>query len=120
MLFYYKRETKREVLLEEKNEDGTPKKDVITEVLWDCINTDKIVRGVWTTPIQFMLMLDDGHEQAEDLEKPKYNAKRQVVGVEVKRERAWYVTQVTLDKEDAERLREISRKGEIVLEKMIE
>jgi hypothetical protein len=36
------------------------------------------------------------------------NAKKQVVGVEVKRERAWYMSQINLDKEDAERLKQIS------------
>lgn len=105
MLFYYKREVSREVLI---GEGDNKQKEVVTETYWDCFNTEKIVRGIWTKPEEFTILLDDGHEQADDVQKPKFNAKGVVTGMEVKRERAWYVTQIVLDKEDAGRLKELT------------
>jgi|ERR1044072_1665075 hypothetical protein len=104
MLFYYKREVKETVPVENPAE-GEPKYTVVTNYVEDCFNVNKVIRGHWVSKDTFTVMLDDGHEQADEVEKPKLNAKRQVVGVEVKRERGWYMSQINLDKEDAERLR---------------
>ena len=104
MLFYYKRQIKRRVPVDNPLE-GEPVETYVTETYWDCFNVNKVIRGHWTSPDSFTVMLDDGHEQADDIEKPKLNAKKQVVGVEMKRERAWCMSQIVLDKEDAERLK---------------
>jgi hypothetical protein len=104
-LFYYRREITRKIKVEDAI-DGNSEKEV-KETYWDCFNVNKVVRGHWTKEDEFTVYLDDGHEQAEDIEKPKLNSKGQVTGVEVRRERGWYMSQVIIDKEDAERLREI-------------
>lgn len=107
MLFYYKREVKNTVPVENPVE-GEPKFKVVTSFVEDCFNVNKVIRGHWVSENTFTVMLDDGHEQADDVEKPKLNAKKQVVGVEVKRERGWYMSQINLDKEDAERFKRIT------------
>lgn len=113
MLFYYKREVKKRVP-GVPAEDGTISPDsYVSEIYWDCFNVDKVIRGHWTSEDQFTVMLDDGHEQAEDVQKPKYNPKGQIVGVEVKRERGWYMSQIVLDKEDAERFKRIVELDEV-------
>jgi hypothetical protein len=101
-LFFYRRNYKRKEKVENPAE-GEPTEKEVTETYWDCFNVDKVVRGHWTNVDEFTVYLDDGHEQADDVQKPKLNAKGQVVGIELKRERAWYMSQVPLNKEDAER-----------------
>lgn len=105
MLFYYKREVK-DVVPVENPAEGEPKQKVVTSFVLDCFNVNKVIRGHWVSKDTFTVMLDDGHEQSDDVEKPKYNSKKQVVGVEVKRERGWYMSQINLDREDAERFKE--------------
>lgn len=103
-LFWYQREIKERVK-SEPSEDGTtpPDKEVIEKV-WDCFNVSKVIRAHWTSKNEFTVLLDDGHEQAEDMQKPVWKNGK-VTGVEIKRERAWYVSQIPLGKEDAERFR---------------
>ena len=117
MLFYYKREVKRKVKEEMPigtDEKWVPQEKIVSEIYWDCFNVNKVIRGHWTSENEFTVMLDDGHEQADDIEKPKFNAKRQVVGVEIKRERGWYMSQIVLDRHDADRLRTSSELSGIV------
>lgn len=110
-LFWYRKEVKRKVKTE-KPEDAddtwTSVEQEIVDIYWDCFNLANVVRGQWQTPDLFLVLLDDGHEQADDVEKPKLNAKRQIVGIDVKRERAWFVSQIALVKEDVERFRKVS------------
>lgn len=111
MLFYYQREVKRKVKEEKPEnaaEDWVSQENEVVEIYWDCFNVNKVVRGHWTREDEFTVFMDDGHEQADDVQKPKFNPKGQVVGVETKRERAWYMSQIVLKKEDAERFRKAS------------
>lgn len=105
-LFWYQREVKRK-LKDEKpvdaSEDWKPTETEVTETYWDCFNVNKVIRGHWTSPEEFTVMLDDGHEQADDVQKPIWKNGK-ISGVETKRERAWYMSQIPLKKEDAERL----------------
>lgn len=103
-LFWYQRETKDRVKVENPVEGEPTTKEVTTKV-WDFFNVDKVIRGHWTGKDEFTVLLDDGHEQAEDAQKPVWKNGK-VTGVEVKRERAWYVSQIPLGKEDAERFRQ--------------
>lgn len=111
-IFWYQRVVTRKEKVENPAE-GEPSEKEVTETLWDCFNIDKVIRGHWTAPDQFVIMLDDGHEQADDVQKPKFNAKHQVVGVEMKRERAWFVSQIPLIKEDVERFRKLTEEREL-------
>lgn len=106
-LFWYQKEVKRKVKVEDPQE-GEPAEKEVVDIYWDCFNLNSVVRGQWQTPDLFLVLLDDGHEQADDVEKPKLNAKRQITGIEIKRERAWFVSQITLVKEDVERFRKVS------------
>lgn len=117
MLFYYKREVKDSVPVENPVE-GEPKYKIVTSYVEDCFNVNKVIRGHWVSKDTFTVMLDDGHEQADDVEKPKLNAKKQVVGVEVKRERAWYMSQINLDREDAERLKKSFEGNYMMIEQL--
>lgn len=101
-LFWYQRFITRKVKVDSPAEGEPTEKEVI-DVYWDCFNVNKVVRGHWTKEDEFTVYLDDGHEQADDVQKPKYNTKGQVTGVELKRERGWYMSQVPMCKEDAER-----------------
>ena len=113
-IFWYRREITRKVK-EEKPEGADdkwlPLEKEVTETYWDCFNVNKVVRGHWTKEDEFTVYLDDGHEQADDVQKPKFNAKMQVVGVETKRERAWYMSQVPMCKQDALRFRAMTEKA---------
>jgi hypothetical protein len=109
-IFWYQRPIKKRVPGVPGEDGTTPPDTEVIEIFWDCFNIDKVIRGHWSSPDQFVVMLDDGHEQADDVEKPKLNAKRQIVGVDIKRERAWFVSQIPLIKEDVERFRLVSEK----------
>lgn len=105
-LFYYK--TLRTEKVKEKDEnDKEIEKEVIHEQ-WDCFNIDCVVRGFWSGPAVFSLLLNDGHEQAGDKEVPTYNPKGQKVGSTIKRERDWFYSQVNLTKEDALRFKRLT------------
>ena len=108
-IFWYRKEIKTKEKVENWTpESGTlPEKEVVV-VYWDCFNIDKVVRGHWTKEDEFTVFMDDGHEQADDVQKPKYNAKGVITGVEVKRERAWYMSQIAMSKEDGERFRKLT------------
>lgn len=99
-LFWYKRKVTRQ---KEVEKDG--KKEIVNEVInvWDCINVDTIVRGFWKSEEVFSLMLNDGHEQSEDRQRPIYKNGK-AVGTETKRERDWFYSQIDLDIEDTEKL----------------
>lgn len=84
-----------------KDADG---QDVIVKVL-DCFNVHRVVRGWWKDADHFDIMLDDGHEEARNKEAPLPGGKKQLLG----RERDWYFTQITLEKEDAERFRRLTQ-----------
>lgn len=110
-LFWYRREITTKEKVENPTEGGPTEREV-TETYWDCFNISKVVRGHWTKKDEFTVYLDDGHEQADDVQKPKFNAKGQITGVEVKRERAWYMSQVPMCKQDALRFRAFTGRGE--------
>lgn len=73
-------------------------KDGKEDIQYDCINLDCVVRGVMSGKT-LVLLLNDGHEQAEDVTKPVYKNGKPV-GTESKRERAWYHSQAILEGED--------------------
>lgn len=106
-LFFYQREVKRKVKGIPDEEGRTPPDTEVVETYWDCFNIDKVVRGHWTSADEFTIMLDDGHEQADDVQKPIFKGGK-MTGVETKRERAWYMSQIPLNKEDAERFRNVA------------
>lgn len=100
-LFWYKRKE-----LSKKSEKDSEGKDVVKEIVtifWDCLNTDCIVRGLWKNDKVFAVLMNDGHEQAEDRQKPVFKNGKPA-GYEVKRERDWFYSQIELDAEDTERL----------------
>lgn len=70
-------------------------------VLYDCMNLDCVVRGVMNGK-SLVVLLNDGHEQAEDVTKPVFKNGKPV-GTESKRERAWYHSQAILEGEDVVR-----------------
>lgn len=105
-LFFYKREVKKKVPVENP-EEGQPKFTEVVEVVEDCFNVDKVVRGHWTSENEFTVMLDDGHEQADDVQKPVFKNGK-ISGVENKRERAWFMSQIGLNREDAERFKSVT------------
>lgn len=108
-LFYYRREITKKVKVENPAE-GEPTKKEVTETYWDCFNINKVVRGHWTKEDEFTVYLDDGHEQAEDVQKPVFkNGKPD--GIEIKRERSWYISQIPMCREDALRFRAVSERG---------
>jgi len=100
-LFWYK----RKVVTKGKgvNEEGKEVEKDITTVYWDCLNTECIVRGLWRDKNIFSVLMNDGHEQAEDRQKPIFKNGKPT-GYEVKRERDWFYSQIDLDIEDAQRL----------------
>jgi len=99
-LFFYKRIEKRK----EKDEAG--KEIEVERTYWDCFNVSKVVRGMWMSEGVFSLLLDDGHEQAQDQRVPILSKDGKTAkGYEVKRVRDWYYTQVNLFPDDAERFR---------------
>lgn len=106
-LFFYQREVKRKVPGVPAEDGTTPPDTEVVEVYWDCFNVNKVIRGHWTAEDEFTVMLDDGHEQADDAQKPKFDRNGRMTGYEIKRERAWYMSQIPLKKEDALRFREI-------------
>lgn len=93
-LFYYKREVKRKVKDEE-----------VIDIYWDCFNVDCVVRGLWRDKNTFLVLLNDGHEQAEDRQKPLFKNGKPA-GYEIKRERDWFYSQVELDPVQAARFME--------------
>lgn len=102
-LFYYQTLVKRKV----KNEDGVEIE--VEDVYWDFFHLSEVVRGRWVSPEKFIVILKDGHEQADDIQKPIFKNGK-ISGVETKRERAWFVSQIELIKEDVERLRLIAER----------
>ena len=92
-LFWYRRQVKT------KDEEG---KDIHV-LVWDCMNIKCIIRGHWVNEKTFSVLLNDGHEQADDVEKAVVKNGK-TVGTETKRERAWFVSQIEICYEDALRL----------------
>lgn len=115
-LFYYQREVKSKEA-NGVNADGTPHMEEVIQTVWDCFNLNCVIRGHWVSEDTFAILLNDGHEQAEDVSKPVFKNGK-VVNVELKRERSWVMSQIELKKEDAERLRkvtDINKKGTVEL-----
>jgi len=109
-LFFYQREVKRKVPLAESSE-GDPIKPgevEVVETYWDCFNISKVVRGHWTSKDEFTILLNDGHEQADFTEKPVFATNGKLKRIDQVKERAWFVSQIPLKREDAERLMRIS------------
>lgn len=101
-LFFYPREIEfmRNV---ENPAEGAPKQEVVKKTIWECFNINKVIRGVYTQPDVFTVLLDDGHEETQLVKKPlldnKDNPLKNKDGtirtVEVK-ERSWYISQIEL------------------------
>jgi hypothetical protein len=106
-LFFYQREVKVPIETGEVDEKGNPVKATEIQIVWDFFNLNCLIRGHWTSKDIFTVMLNDGHEQADDVQKPIFKNGK-VTGVETKRERAWFMSQIELNKEDAERLRSVT------------
>lgn len=103
-LFYYRR-----------LKDGKP-----VEEIWDCFSVFRVVRGWWSSPEVFSVMLDDGHEEARDAERTfTRNGKPKTEQI---RERGWYLTQIDMCRQDGERLKkatELYPLGKWYLDRMI-
>lgn len=89
-LFYYKRKFKD--------------KDNNEVVVQDALNTDYIIRVYTISEDNVVVLLADGHEDGQYVEVPKSNGK----GIEIKKERRWVQSEITLDKEDADRLKNLA------------
>lgn len=100
-LFWYKRQVKVKA-----KEEGEEEKEILVQV-WDCLNINCIVRGHWVNENTFSVLMNDGHEQADDVEKAIMKHGK-VTGKEVRRERAWFVSQIEIGAEDALRLCKIA------------
>lgn len=88
-------------------EDGTKKMEGVKKKFKQCFNLDMVVRGEWVRDDAFAVFLNDGHEQADDVEKPIIkNGKK--VGTESKRERSWFISQIILTGEDIDKFMEVS------------
>lgn len=103
-LFFYQREVTRRVPGVPGEDGTTPPDTEVVETYWDCFNISKVVRGHWTGKDEFTILLDDGHEQADFAEKPIFGAKGKLIRIDRVKERAWFASQITLKREDAERL----------------
>lgn len=88
-LFYYKRKFK-----------GKDNEEVVVQ---DSFNIDYVIRTYTISEDNVLVLLADGHEDGQYVEVPKANGK----GVEIKKERRWVQSEITLDKEDAERLKNL-------------
>jgi len=95
-LFYYKREVKRKL-----------KDQEVVDTFWDCFNLDCVVRCLWRDGNTFVVLLNDGHEQAQDVQKPIVKDGK-VKGMETKRERDWFYSQIELTLEDAIRFMDVT------------
>lgn len=92
MLFWYKKTI--------KDKNG---QDIEVE---DAFNTDYIIRVYCVSEDKTLVLLDDGHEQADYFEYPKPNGK----GTELKRERRWVQSEITLNEEYTILLKEFMEK----------
>lgn len=113
-LFFYRREIKRKVPLTTPVE-GTEEviKGPVTEVVetyWDCFNINKVIRGHWTSPEEFTVMLDDGHEQTDAVDTPVFGKAGKIVRVDKVKQRDWYMSQIPLCKQDALRFRAMTER----------
>lgn len=101
-LFWYRKFVKIEKKMEPDGKAGfrevEPERE---EVVWECFNLDCVVRGIWHTDNLFMVLLNDGHEQSQDAKVPILDKNGKVKGVEVKRVRDWFYSQIELNREDA-------------------
>lgn len=105
-LFFYQREVTRKVKVEDPQE-GEPTEKEVVETYWDCFNVNKVVRGHWTGSNEFTILLDDGHEQSDFQEKPIFS-KGKLSRIDRVKERAWFASQIPLNKKDAERFRALT------------
>lgn len=108
-LFFYQREVSKKVKVEDPKE-GEPTEKEVVETYWDCFNINKVVRGHWTSENEFTILLDDGHEQADFQEKPIFDNKGKLRRIDRVKERAWFASQIPLNREDGERLMAIMAK----------
>jgi len=103
-IFFYQREVTRKVKVEDPKEGEPTEKDV-TETYWDCFNLNKVIRGHWTSPDTFTILMDDGHEQTDSVDNPVFGKSGKLVKIDKVRQRDWYMSQIPLNKQDALRYR---------------
>lgn len=96
MLFYYDQER----TFETKDDNGAV---VSTETvtLKECFNLNKVIRAYWDSKEKFVVILDDGHEQAENKPVPIFDGKGKVKGAKMERVREWYCSMISLNQKDA-------------------
>lgn len=85
--------------IQNKNQETGEETEV---VLRHKFNTDHVVQSYEVQPGVMVVLMDDGHEEAEDVEKV-VAVKNGQPKTEIKRERIWKVSQVILEGEDADR-----------------
>lgn len=102
-LFFYPREV-RYMKPVENAEEGQPTEIEVTEVLYECINVKKVVRGVYTRPGELTLLMDDGHEETRVVEEGRKDKNGK--DLPPLKERAWFISQVMLYGKDIERFYE--------------
>lgn len=94
----------KEILTNPNRKEG---EEAVYVKLYDSFNINYVLR-TFHGPKGFVVMLTDGHEAADDVRVPKMNKKGEVDGIEIKRQRDWYVSEIPLLKEDMERFKRIS------------
>lgn len=104
-LFFYQREVKRKVPGVPGEDGTTPPDTEVVETYWDCFNINKVIRGHWTGPEEFTIMLDDGHEQTDTVDSPVFDPKGKLRRIDKVKQRDWYMSQIPLRKQDALRFR---------------
>ena len=103
MLFFYQQER----TFETKNEKGevTSTETVTVE---DCFNLNKVTRAYWDTTEKFVVILDDGHEQAENKPVPIFDGKGKIKGAKMERVREWYCSMITLNPQEAKLFKQLT------------
>jgi uncharacterized protein YutD len=102
MLFYYDQVRN----FEKKKEDGTSEPLVMT--VKECFNITKVIRAYWDSPEKFVVILDDGHEQAENKTVPIFDNKGKIKSAKVERVREWYCSMISLSPSEADEFQKIT------------
>lgn len=102
MLFYYDQVR----TFEKKKEDGTSEPVVLSRK--ECFNISKVIRAYWDSEEKFVVILDDGHEQAENKTVPVFDSKGKIKSAKVERVREWYCSMISLTPKEAEEFEKIT------------
>jgi len=106
-LFWYNVRKQRNV--KATDEEGKAITKVVEEDYPECFSLSSVIRAVWMDEKTLAVLLNDGHEQAEEVQRPVVDKKTgKIVGQELKRERNWVYSQINLTGDDIKRFREIT------------